>query len=115
MKEFGGWGEDKAVSFLRKKGFRILARNFRSRFGELDIVAKKGRMLVFFEVKTRSNSGKIRPFEAVDQKKQEKIKILASEFLQKTKVEYRSVRFDVISVVGNETSCLIEHIENAFD
>lgn len=115
MKDFGSWGEEKAVIFLRKKGFRILARNFRSRFGELDIVAKKERTMVFFEVKTLRNSETIKPFELVNQRKQEKIKISASEFLQKTREEYRSVRFDVISVIGDNDSCFIEHIENAFD
>ncbi len=115
MKKLGGWGEETAVSYLRKKGFRILARNFRSRFGELDIVAKKDQTLVFFEVKTRKNSDIMKPFESVNSRKQEKIKILASEFLQKTNEGYRSVRFDVISVIKDKTSYLIEHIENAFD
>lgn len=115
MKKFGGWGEEKATEFLRKEGFRVLTRNFRTRYGELDIVARRGKTLVFFEVKTRKNLGEIQPFEAVNHRKQEKIKIAALEFLQKTKEKYSSVRFDVITVIGDEASWSIEHIENAFD
>lgn len=115
MKEFGNWGEEKALNFLRKKGYRVIARNYSTRFGELDIVARKGQTLVFCEVKTRRTCEGIKPFEAVTRGKQEKIKVSASEFLQRTKEKFGSVRFDVITVVGSGDACSIEHIENAFD
>lgn len=78
-------------------------------------MAKKDGTLVFFEVKTLKNSEIIKPFESVYHRKQEKIKISALEFLQKTKEKYHSIRFDVISIIGDSTSCQIEHIVNAFD
>ncbi len=115
MRKFGDWGEEKALDYLRKKGFRVLARNYSTRFGELDLIVKRGKTLVFCEVKTRKNQGKIQPFESVTRDKQKKIKISASDFLQKTKEKYTSVRFDVVTVVGSEDSYQIEHIENAFD
>ncbi len=116
MKTFGCWGEEKAVDFLLKKGFRILRRNYRSRFGEVDIIARQGKTIIFCEVKTRKDDNLIKPFEVITADKQAKIKISATEFLQKARLSgFNSIRFDVITVVGDEKQWVIEHIENAFD
>ena len=77
-KLFGDRGEREAAKFLRKLGYRILDRQHRDRFGEIDIIALDGRQIVFVEVKTRSSSDAGQPFEAVDATKQRKIALPCS-------------------------------------
>lgn len=73
MKNMGLWGENKAVEFLKAKNYTILARNYHSRFGEIDIIARKQNTIIFVEVKTRKNTAFGFPAEFVDYKKQQKI------------------------------------------
>ncbi|MBE0447599.1 MAG: YraN family protein [Actinobacteria bacterium] len=112
----GKSGEDLAIRYLRRKNYRIIKRNFRSRLGEIDIVAKQGRTLIFCEVKTRLNQAFGQPFEAVTPHKQRKIRKIAELYMSMAvkPEEFDSVRFDVISVLADGTSFNIKHIENAF-
>lgn len=111
-RQTGAEYERKAAKYLKNKGYTILKMNYRVGRGEIDIVAKTGRTLVFVEVKYRSSSGSGFPEEAVDYRKQRQICKVSLYFLN----QYRygtdtPVRYDVISVLGEE----IRHIEGAFD
>lgn len=111
---YGGQGEDVAGNYLIKKGYRLICRNYRTRIGEIDIIAKKGDCVIFCEVKTRKNKRFGEPFEAVNAKKQRKIKIIARIFLMKKKFQNSDVRFDVLSIMDEEGLYKIEHLVNAF-
>lgn len=98
---------------MERQGFLIVAQNFFSRWGEIDIVAREGSYLVFVEVKYRRNDSCGNPLEAVNTKKQRRICRAASYFCMRN--GYGSdmpCRFDVIAVHGNEE---IVHIKNAYD
>lgn len=111
----GHKGEDLAVKFLKKKGYDIVARNYKTPIGEIDIIAKDGDTTVFIEVKTRANETFGYPFEAVNQNKRRKLKNLALLYLKKQRVEF-PVRFDVISISCERgTKESIDHIVDAFE
>jgi putative endonuclease len=96
-KQLGDIGEDTACELLRSKGFEIVTRNYRTRWGEIDIVAADTEYLVFAEVKTRSRTDYGTPGEYVDRRKQEKLRITAEQYLQENETELQP-RFDVIEV-----------------
>lgn len=102
--ERGRRGEDEAARVLKKKGYKILERNFRGRFGEIDIVAKDGKSVVFVEVKTRSatDADYGTPGEAVGAKKRDRIIKAAQEWLRRCKDNDRQARFDVVEVIIRE-------------
>ena len=114
MKEYnkikGNIGEVEAVDYLKKMGFKILETNFKLKFGEIDIIALDKNVIVFVEVKARDTLAFGRPIEAVDYKKQQKIKKTAQMYLIMKKKPYADVRFDVIEIVGDK----IDYIKNAF-
>lgn len=99
-----------AAHYLESKGYKVVAKNYRTKFGEIDIVARQGDILVFIEVRSRKDDYFGKPQESIKRQKREKIVKTAVSFLTIYTEYYSSVRFDVISVVGND----IEHIENAF-
>ena len=110
----GATGEDFAAEYLKKHGFEILRRNFHSRFGEIDIIARDARYLVFTEVKTREKNSLVSPMEAVTVSKQRKIVRTAQIYLQQYP-EGLQPRFDVAAVTaehGVPQSLL--YLENAF-
>ncbi len=108
--DIGKIAEEKAVNFLKQKGYTILDRNFRTRYGEIDIIAKQDNTLIFVEVRFRSGSF-ISPEESIDHRKIQKIVKTANAYLTKTIINYENIRFDVIAIDKNQ----IRHIENAFD
>lgn len=104
--------EDIAVGYLEKKGYRILERNYRCRYGEIDVIAFKDGVLVVAEVKYRSNDRCGEPAEAVDVRKQRRICRVTMDYLMRHKYFCeKPCRFDVISIYGGGE---IKHIENAF-
>ena len=112
----GPQGEDIAVSFLEEQGYIVLARNYRQRFGEIDIVAEDAGVLVFIEVKTRKNNRYGSPFEAVDTRKQRKLSMMAQDYITRNKMEDCAARFDVVAVLLKKDSCPeVELIRDAFD
>lgn len=115
--ELGAWGEEKAVRYLTRRGYQILDRNFRSRFGEIDIIAKKGDELVFVEVRLRRSTAHGTPEETVDHRKQEKLRKTAQYYLLCNPTELQP-RFDVLALYahkGTDTWPLpLKHIKNAF-
>ena len=110
-RRFGGQGEADARAFLEGKGIKVLEMNFRRPTGEIDIIARQGRVVLFVEVKRRSSLRFGRPAEAVDRAKQGHILRTAALYLQENGLEDAPVRFDVVEVLPGE----IRHIENAFD
>lgn len=103
--------EEQAVEYLKSRGYFILERNFRCRQGEIDIIARDGRYLVFLEVKYRKNSRKGRPEEAVTPVKMRTICRVADYYrLRKGYGESTPCRFDVVAILGDE----IQLYKNAF-
>lgn len=95
--------EEETAAFLQKNGYRILEKNFRNRRGEIDLIAKDGRTLVFVEVKYRKNVRNGYPEEAVDTRKQKKICETAAYYVYKNRIpEYTPMRFDVVAVLDGE-------------
>jgi putative endonuclease len=111
----GSEGEALAAEFLRKKGYRIIAKNYKTSIGEIDIIAKDGDTFVFLEVKTRTNETFGYPFEAVNGHKRRKIKNVALLFLKRMKEEVPA-RFDVLSISSTgDGRQEITHIKDAFE
>ncbi|MCR5149867.1 MAG: YraN family protein [Clostridiales bacterium] len=112
----GVWGEIYAARLLRDKGYEIISSDWSCRLGEIDLVAEKGDMLCFVEVKARNVSSPYSPGEAVDNIKQTKIAKAASLFL-KYYGGNKPSRFDVIEVLLDDSlkPALINHMENAFE
>lgn len=111
----GKKGEDLATEYLRKKGYAIIQRNYRVRYGEIDIIAKYNSVLIFIEVKTRRGTFLETPLAAVTKKKRIQISKAAQEYLSKKKAFDCDARFDVIAISFVDKRPGIEHIENAFD
>lgn len=113
--EIGGKGEDLAAGYYAANGYRILDKNFRTRFGEVDLILAKDGYVIFSEVKTRNEKSIAQPREWVDQKKQRRIMATAQEYLRKKKMGEPFVRFDVVEVILSvDASPMIRCIENAF-
>ena len=111
----GTLGEDVAAEALRKGGYRIVARNHRCRRGEVDLIAEKGELLVFVEVRTRATAAFGGPEETVDARKQRRVIAAARDFLAQRRGPAKAARFDVIAVVDGPTGPTLTHFENAFD
>ena len=113
-KESGRNGEDLAVEFLLKKGYRILHRNFRFERGEIDVVADDGGVLVFVEVKARRSKQFGEPEEAVSLHKRAQLRKTAKGYLFRYEIDDTECRFDVIAIEYDRNVTSIRHIENAF-
>ena len=113
----GDRGERAAVRYLKKQGFRIIAKQYRNSYGEVDIVAQDGKTTVFVEVKTRTSTNDGQPFEAVDLRKQEKITRIALAWLKKHGRLEQPSRFDVVSILWPDErgEPQIQHFRNAFE
>lgn len=112
-KIIGKIGENAASEHLKNNGYSILQRNFRTRYGEIDIIAKEGKSLVFVEVKARRGRNFGLPREAVDFYKQSRIKNVASLYVAMKKMNEENIRFDVVEVMMDECNnvksiCLIK-------
>ena len=119
----GKQGEQIAQNYLKKNGYEILETNFHfSRFGEVDIIAKKDGKIIFTEVKLRSSTDFGHPFEAITRTKLKKIFSCAQFYLSQYKTSaaagaksafpYKGFQIDVISVLSNENPPKIEHLKN---
>ena len=110
---YGKKSEIIASEFLKEKGFKIIELNHKNKIGEIDIIAKDKDYLVFVEVKARTTRAFGDPLEAVNFKKQQKIRNVARLYLIKTRNINANCRFDVVSILGKD-DFEISHIENAF-
>jgi len=114
-KAIGDKGEKRALIFLVEQGFNILERNYRSKVGEIDIIAGRKNLIAFIEVKTRQSSRFGNPEEAVNRKKMRKIIKTAKYYLLVNNLYDKSdVRFDVLSIKEYKQDVEIEYFENAF-
>ena len=111
----GKEGEKVAEKYLVRKGYKIVERNYRCSLGEVDLIVLDRRVIVFVEVKTRSGHGYGSPLEAVEWRKQRKMKQAAQYFLSQKKLHQRDARFDVVGISWPGREPVVEHIENAFE
>lgn len=112
--DLGKTGENKAVEYLDKKGYRIVRRNYRCRAGEIDVIAIDGDTLCFIEVKTRTSLRHGTPAEAVDWRKLEHIKRAASVYMGRYRHGCESARVEVIEILYIKNKFYVRHIKNAF-
>ncbi|HIU63502.1 MAG TPA: YraN family protein [Candidatus Avacidaminococcus intestinavium] len=112
---FGRWGEDKASDYLARKGYTILARNYRCHYGEIDIIGLKNQEISFVEVKSRKSLTYGRPIEAVTRIKQQHIKITAHYFLCDYDSYFAKIHFDVIEILVTGNKFIINHCQDCFD
>jgi len=112
---FGALGEEAAAELLRKAGYRIVARNHRCSRGEVDVIAEKGDLLVFVEVRTRATAAFGGPEETVGTRKQRRVVAAARDYLAQRRGPPKAARFDVIAVVDGPAGPALTHFENAFD
>lgn len=103
--QLGQMGENFATEVLNWKGYEILSRNYRCKFGEVDIIAKKHGELCFIEVKTRQNRVFGDPCEAVTEKKIQAMRKTAMEYLKEQNVFYRGLSFEVMEIGVNHIEC----------
>lgn len=114
-RETGDRGEGMALRFLERLGYTLVERNYRTRYGEIDLILRDGETLVFVEVKLRRGLGHGDPLEAVTPKKQEKIRAVAGQYLAGMTEEpgFEDLRFDVVGILTGHPPRL-EHVRDAF-
>lgn len=111
----GRRGEDRAAQYLRRRGYRILARNWRCRLGEIDLIALDGDTLVFVEVKTRRGDVFGAPELAVTPRKQRQLTKAALSFIMSRKLGHLSGRFDVVAIRHTAQGEEITYLPGAFE
>ena len=106
----GAGGEELAAAWYEANGYEVLARNWRCRAGELDLVVRRARTVVFCEVKSRTSLAFGSPAEAVNRTKRQRLRVLAARWLDDAPFRAREIRFDVVSVLDGR----VEVLEGAF-
>ncbi len=120
--QLGRWGEDRAEEYLKNKGYKILERNFKRKWGELDIIAQKKGIFIFVEVKTIKKTDKEEPFfpeDEIDQKKERQLRKMAQIYLSYHKIKPdTSCQIDIIAIEKHsedEKDFTLRHYKNAFE
>ena len=113
--KFGKEGESVAVRYLKQQGYKIIEQNYRCKAGEIDIIARERKTLVFVEVKTRRSTSYGDPKWAVTPKKQKAISMAALYYLKVNDQTRADARFDVVSILAQGDEPRIELVRNAFD
>ena len=111
--DLGEKGEELAVEFLQKKGYKILDRNWRFKKAEVDIIAQKNEVLIIVEVKTRTSNYFGNPQDFINQKKVQLLVEAANEYVISKDLDVE-VRFDIVAILKNKQEFDIEHLEDAF-
>jgi putative endonuclease len=111
----GRRGEDEAARFLESRGYKVLERNYRCRYGEIDIVARDGKTVVFVEVKTRGSDRFGAPTASVDARKQKKILLTSQFYIESNRLFDSDLRFDVVGIEMNGRKIVFELVKNAFE
>ncbi len=112
--QFGKKAEDLATRHLKRRGYKIVARNYRTRAGEIDIIAREGRTIVFVEVKGRQSTRYGSAKAAVTARKQQQVAKVALWYLKETGQMGAKARFDVVAVTRKDGDAIIEIVRNAF-
>lgn len=117
QQQLGAWGEDVAVKFLKNKKYKIIERNWQNKWGEIDIVTKFNKTIIFVEVKTIYQNPSFHPLDQVNLKKQWQLAKMAQLYLSKHRIPLNtSCQIDIITVEKqNENNYRIEHFENAIE
>jgi len=115
QQKFGESSENLAVWYLKQNGYKIIEQNYRNRLGEIDIIAREKKTIVFVEVKSRKSIRYGSPKWAVTPKKQRKISMVALYYLKSTQQIDAKARFDVVAITSNRDEPQIEIVKNAFD
>jgi putative endonuclease len=113
--EFGKQAEDAAVKFLKGQGYRVIKRNYKTKFGEIDIIGKDKNIICFVEVKARHSKLFGEPAEAVSAVKQRQISKAAICYLKENNLLEHSARFDVVSLLYTNVFPEIDLIKDAFE
>lgn len=108
----GREGEEIAIDYLKKRGFKVVERNFRVKGAEADLICTYENKVVVVEVKLRTNKSFGEPYEAVSRKKIGRLKLLGAVFCRKKNVSYSQLRIDVISIFKDKNRTEIRHFEN---
>jgi putative endonuclease len=115
-RSFGIHGEEIAAGYLARRGYRILERNFRTRMGEIDVIARDGDVLVFVEVKARRTDAFGGASSSVDRKKRVRLAKLARAYLHRRGWADRPCRFDLVTIRGGDgMEPSVDLLQNAFD
>jgi putative endonuclease len=108
--------EERACRHLEGEGFDVVARNYRSRDGEIDIVARQGELMIFVEVRSREDAAYGSPEETVDRRKRLRVVAAARRYLSQAPPDtWREARFDVIAIEGTGEAAALRHYPAAFD
>ena len=111
----GDWGEDLALHYLAERGYTLVVRNYRTRYGELDLIMRSGGALVFVEVKLRRGREFGDPIEAVTPRKQTAVRSMAEQYLAEREPEFEDLRFDVVGILASRNEPpKVQHIQDAF-
>jgi putative endonuclease len=110
----GTWGEDLALRYLKQRGYDLVERNYRTRYGELDLILRHGNTIVFVEVKLRRGRGFGDPLDAVTPRKQAAIRSLAEQYLAHREPDFDAARFDVVGILADRDEPRIVHVPDAF-
>ena len=113
-KELGRQGEEKAARYMMERGYKIIERNYYTRFGELDIICTKGKDIYFVEVKTRTNLKFGYPEEAITHKKIENLRKAAVIYLKNFDRPFGQMHFDGITILIMDGEERLNHIKDAF-
>lgn len=108
------WGEDLALRYLTQRGYELVERNYRTRYGELDLILRQEETIVFVEVKLRRGIGFGDPLEAVTPRKQTTIRSIAEQYISERAPAYDEIRFDVVGILTGSGKPRLEHVEDAF-
>ncbi|CAN5521152.1 YraN family protein [soil metagenome] len=110
----GDMGEEIALDLLSGMGYELVERNYRTRYGEIDLILRDGETLVFVEVKLRHGTEHGDPLESVTPRKQGQVRAIAEQYLQEVEPEYEEMRFDVVGILISGGRPTITHLEDAF-
>ncbi len=110
----GDRGEDLAVRYLTGAGYELVERNYRTRYGEIDLILRDGETLVFVEVKLRRGTGYGDPLESVTLRKQAQVRAIAEQYLDEAQPEFEELRFDVVGILAGGGAPGITHVKDAF-
>lgn len=110
----GDRGEEIALCYLRNRGYELVERNYRTRYGEIDLILRSGDALVFVEVKLRRGRGYGDPLEAVTPYKQTTIRSIAEQYIAERDPDFSELRFDVVGILDERGTPKIRHVEDAF-
>lgn len=110
----GDRGEEIALKYLTGQGYELVERNYRTRYGEIDLVLRQKNTLVFVEVKLRTGTGYGDPLESVTPRKQDQVRAVAEQYLDEVEPQFTDLRFDVVGIIVGNGKSTVSHVENAF-